>query len=70
MFAPIRLRDLGIFLTVTEFDRTEVSSYLDDLLLLGTNVREVISRCFKIRIHVSSELILSLTMYNVVNTVN
>jgi hypothetical protein len=37
MFAPIRLGDLGIFLTATEFDMTEVSSYLDDLLLLGHN---------------------------------
>jgi hypothetical protein len=37
MFAPIGLGDLGIFLIITEFNSTEVSSYLDDLLLLGRN---------------------------------
>jgi hypothetical protein len=37
MFAPIRLGDLGIFHTVTGFDRTKASLYLDDLLLLGRN---------------------------------
>jgi hypothetical protein len=37
MFAPIRLRDLGIFHTVIRFDKTEMSLYLDDLPLLGRN---------------------------------
>jgi hypothetical protein len=37
MFAPIRLGDLGIFHTVTGFDKTETSLYLDDLPLLGRN---------------------------------
>jgi hypothetical protein len=37
MFAPIRLGDLGIFHTVTGFDKTETSLYLVDLPLLSRN---------------------------------
>jgi hypothetical protein len=37
MFVPIRLGYLKIFHTVTGFDKTETSLYLNDLLLLGRN---------------------------------
>jgi hypothetical protein len=37
MFAPIKLGDLGILYTVTGFDKTETSLYVDNLPLLGRN---------------------------------
>jgi hypothetical protein len=79
MFAPIRLRDLEIFFTVTGFGKTEVLLYLNNIFLLFiTNVRDVTPRSFKIRIHVFSGLILSPTItiipyiifiINIINTI-